>query len=108
VVGVGLLTVFGLATAVTLPVVLDGRESTATAGLRTRLQQVADAQVAWKAEHGAYTTRLADLGPGADGEGELAIVRADDTGFCVGVYDSHADSAIFYSPTTGFSSTSCS
>ena len=107
VVGAGLLTVLGLAGAVTVAVVREDRESTAAGDLRGRLQQVATAQDGWRASHGSYTARLSDLRV-SEREEDLAIVRADATGFCVGAYDSGTRTVAFYSPDGGFSATSCS
>ena len=106
VVGVGVLLVLGLASAVTLPVVLDHRASSAATDLHGQLQEVATAQDAWRAAHGGYTTQLADLGL-AERDDDLAIVQADEGSFCVGAYDPGTQSAVFYSPDRGFSSTTC-
>lgn len=106
VVGVGLLTVLGLATAVTLPVVLDDRGTTAATAMRGRLEQVAAAQDAWRTEHGTYTTRLADLGL-ADREGDVAIVQADEDSFCVGAYDGRTRTSLFYSVPGSLSTGAC-
>lgn len=106
VVGAGVLLVLGLASAVTLPVVLEDRASRAATDLREQLQQVATAQDAWRAAHGDYTTQLADLGL-AGRDDDLAIVQADAGSFCVGAYDPGTESAVFYSPARGFSGTTC-
>lgn len=106
VVGIGLLTVLGLATVVTLPIVLDDRNASATTSLREQLQRVAAAQDAWRAEHGSYTTQLADLRM-TDPDRDLAIVRADSAGFCAGAYDDGTRAVVFYSSGEGFSTTSC-
>ncbi|WP_380156677.1 hypothetical protein [Kineococcus sp. R86509] len=106
VVGAGMLIVLGLASAVTLPVVLEDRASSAATDLREQLQQVATAQDAWRAAHGGYTTQLADLGL-AERDDDLAIVQADAGSFCVGAYDPGTRSAVFFSPADGFSSAAC-
>lgn len=107
--GVALLTVLGLATAVTLPIILDDRHSSATTTMRAQLTQIAIAQDVWKAEHGTYTTRLDDLRL-VESDGDLAIVHADAAGFCVGAYDSGTNSVLFYSADgseTTFDTSSC-
>ena len=106
VVGVGVLTALGLGAALTLPVVLDGRHSSATTTMRAQLHDVATAQSAWKADHGTYTTRLEDLGLEQSG-GDLAIVSADEGGFCAGAYDPGTRATVFYSPADGFSDEAC-
>ncbi|WP_328295907.1 hypothetical protein OG218_24970 [Kineococcus sp. NBC_00420] len=106
VVGAGVLIVLGLASAVTLPVVLKDRASSAATSLREQLQQVASAQSVWKTAHGSYTTQLSDLRM-REPDGDLAIVRADDSGFCAGAFDEETRTALFYSAAAGFSSTAC-
>ena len=100
----GLLTLLAVVGAAALPQVRDDRG--AEPAMRAQLQRVAQAQEAWRAERGAYTTRLEDLRIGSGGD--LAIVRADAAGFCVGAHDPGTGSVVFYSPADGFDTTSCS
>ncbi|WP_432564879.1 hypothetical protein [Kineococcus sp. SYSU DK003] len=102
----GVVTAAGLATAVTLALVLDDRADRAADDLRGRLQLVADAQTSWHAEHGEYSLSLADLGVG-ESSGDLAIVSAGADAFCAGAYDGRTDTALFFSPAGGFSGEAC-
>jgi hypothetical protein len=103
--GAGLLALVGLTGAVALPAAHGDADAGAASAMRSRLERVAQAQDAWRAGHGRYTDRLEDLG--VDPDGDLAIVHADATGFCVGAHDAGSESVVFYSPTHGFSTTSC-
>lgn len=103
----GIVTAVGLATAVTLPIVLNDRSSSASDDLRGQLQQIATAQDSWHDQHGTYSTSLEALGVG-EPAGDVAIVRADDASFCVGGYDIGTQTSVFYTPSAGFTSNACS
>ena len=99
----GLLTLLAVVGATALPQVRDDRG--AEPAMRAQLQRVAQAQEAWRAERGAYTTRLEDLRIGSGGD--LAIVRADAAGFCVGAHDDGTGASLFYSAPGGLWAGAC-
>ncbi|WP_380175619.1 hypothetical protein ACFEMC_09070 [Kineococcus sp. DHX-1] len=106
VVAVGGVTALGLAVAVALPIVVDGRRSSAAQDLHADLQRVATAQAAWKDAHGSYSTSLHDLRVPA-ARTDVAIVSAGADAFCAGAYDESTRTAMFFSPQRGFDSTAC-
>ncbi|GAB3466611.1 hypothetical protein AB1207_18200 [Kineococcus endophyticus] len=106
VVAVGGVTALGLAVAVALPIVVDGRRSSAAQDLHADLQRVATAQAAWKDEHGTYSTSLHDLAvPTA--RTDVAIVSAGADAFCAGAYDESTRTALFYSSDDSWSTHPC-
>lgn len=106
VVAVGGLTALGLAVAVALPVVVDGRRSSAAQDLHADLQRVATAQAAWRDAHGSYSTSLDDLRV-PEARTDVAIVSAGPDAFCAGAYDESTRTAMFFSPERGFDGTAC-
>ena len=104
--GAGLAALLGLGVALTLPQVRADREAGGAVAVRAQLQRVVQAQDAWRAEHGTYTTQLTDLGV-VGGDSDVAIVRAETDSLCVGAYDGRSRTSLFYSVPGGLSATAC-